>query len=53
MKGNNGGWEKLRDNDMDAGRENCGETTGGFNRRSEAWWWNETVQQIIKKERSI
>jgi len=43
MEENNGGWEKQRDNIMDAGREIFGET-GRFNRRREAWWWNETVQ---------
>jgi len=30
MEGNNCGFEKLRDNIMDAGREICGETTGRF-----------------------
>ena len=28
MEGNTSGWEKTRDNIMEAGREICGETTG-------------------------
>ena len=51
MEGNKGGWENLRDNIKEAGREICGETTGRFNRRREAWWWNETVQQVIKEKK--
>jgi len=42
---------KLSDNIIDAGREIRGETTGRFNRRREAWWWNETVQQVIKEKK--
>jgi len=38
MVENNGGWEKLKDNIMDVGREIGGETTGRFNRGREAWW---------------
>ena len=50
MEGNTGGWEKLRDSIMEAGREICGETTGRFSRRRETWWWNKTVQQRIEEK---
>ena len=46
-----GGWERLRDNIIEAGREICGETTGKFSRKREAWWWNETVQQVIREKK--
>jgi len=36
---------------MNYGIEICGETTGRFNRRREAWWWNEAVQQIINEKK--
>jgi len=42
---------KTKDNIMDAGKEICGETTGRFNRRREAQWSNETVEQTIKENK--
>ena len=51
MEQNKGGWERLRDNIIEAGREICGETTGKFSRKREAWWWNETVQQVIREKK--
>ena len=50
MDGNTSGWEKPRDDIMEAGREICGETTGRFSRRKKTWWWNKTVQQRIKEK---
>jgi len=35
---------------VDAGREICGETTERYKRRRVAWWWDETVQQVIKEK---
>ena len=51
MEKNEGGWENLRDCVLEAGREICGQTTGNFRSKRETWWWNETVQRVIREKK--
>ena len=39
--------EKTYENNMETGREICGETTGHFRIKRETRWWNKRVQQVI------
>ncbi len=55
MKGvneeNNGGWEQLKENIIQAGREMCGETKGIKRKEREPWWWKGIVQQQASNEK--
>ena len=44
--------EILERNIFDTCKEICGETTGRRGRERETWWWNETVQGVIKEKKS-
>ena len=49
MEGNTSGWEKPRDNIMEAGREICGETTGRVSRRKKPGGGTRLYSNELKK----
>ena len=52
MESCHGEMEKLEEHLLRICREDCGETTGRRGRERETWWWNDTVQQIIKEKKA-
>ncbi len=46
-----GAWDTIKQGLLNATDEVCGWTRGGSVRHEETWWWNETVDKIIKEKR--
>ena len=45
-------WEVIKTGLLEAADETCGWTKGGRQRYKETWWWNEFVDNTIKKRKA-
>ena len=44
-------WKLFRDATLKAAEEICGTSKGGKHIGKETWWWNEEVQDVLKKKK--
>ena len=47
----NGDWREVQESIMAAAEQICGRTTGRRGRERQTWWWNEDVQETVKKKK--
>ena len=46
-------WNKIKKSLLNACDKVCGSTRGGIQIKRETWWWNDSVNEVIKEKRRL